>query len=140
MVLWALRAPRRFAASLPGLAFGECRAAHDAKREEAGALGDFTKALVGNWRTWLRCGSIARSMPPAWEPTRIFAWVLPVGIGLRAALRWVAEHSGLPVVVVAAVALVASWHAFRRALRLAVEVAIAVAALVAATRLGWISW
>jgi hypothetical protein len=34
MVLWALRAPRELSlASLPGIAFGERRAAHDAERE-----------------------------------------------------------------------------------------------------------
>jgi hypothetical protein len=78
--------------------------------------------------------------PPAFEPHRWLAWIPELGFFLRTALRWAAHHTGLPVVLVAAVALVASWHAFRRALRLAVEVALAVAALLAAPRLGWIVW
>jgi hypothetical protein len=79
-------------------------------------------------------------LPPAFDPHRLVSWVPGLGYGLRAALRWGAHHTGLPVVLFAAIVLVASWHAFRRSLRLAVEVALAVAALLAATRLGWIAW
>jgi hypothetical protein len=85
-------------------------------------------------------GTHAPMRPPAFDPYRLLAWASPAALGLRAALRWGAQHSGLPVVVVAAIALVVSWHAFRRALRLAVEVVLAVAALLVATRLGWIAW
>jgi hypothetical protein len=77
---------------------------------------------------------------PALDPHRLVSWVPSFGHGLRAALRWGAHHTGLPVVLFAAIVVVASWHAFRRTLRLAVEVALAVVALVAATRLGWIAW
>jgi hypothetical protein len=77
---------------------------------------------------------------PALDPHRLVAWVPGLGHGLQAALRWGAQHTGLPVVLFAAIVLVASWHAFRRTLRFAVEVALAVVALLAATRLGWISW
>lgn len=56
------------------------------------------------------------------------------------ALRWGAQHSGLPLIVVAAIALVVSWRIFRRSLRFAVEVVIAVALLLVATRIGWIRW
>jgi hypothetical protein len=80
---------------------------------------------------------------PAFDPSRLvpFASSWPgLGEGIRAALRWGAQHTGLPVVLFTAIALVASWHVFRRTLRFALEVAIAVAALLLATRLGWIAW
>jgi hypothetical protein len=80
---------------------------------------------------------------PAFDPSRLarFASGWPdLAHGLRAALRWGAHHTGLPVVLFTAVALVASWHVFRRTLRFAVEVAIAIAALLLASRLGWIAW
>ncbi len=60
--------------------------------------------------------------------------------GLQLALRWGAHHTGLPVIVVAAIALVLSWRLLRRTLRLSVEVVVAVALLVVATRLGWLTW
>jgi hypothetical protein len=55
-------------------------------------------------------------------------------------LRWASHHTGLPVVVVAAIGLVFSWRIIRRSLRVAVEVALALVLLVAATRLGWLTW
>jgi hypothetical protein len=78
--------------------------------------------------------------PSAFDPHRLMPWPSGLAHGLKAALRWGAGHTGLPVVVFAAIAIVVSWHFFRRTLRLAVEVVIAVAALLAATRLGWIAW
>jgi hypothetical protein len=80
---------------------------------------------------------------PAFDPSRLVPFVSgwpDMALGLRAALRWGAQHTGLPVVLFTAIALVASWHVFRRTLRFAVEVAIAVAALLLASRLGWIAW
>ena len=59
---------------------------------------------------------------------------------LRHALRWAAHHSGLPIVVVAAVALVVSFRLARKVGRLAIEVGVVSVVLLAATRLGWISW
>jgi hypothetical protein len=80
---------------------------------------------------------------PAFDPSRLVpiaaSWP-GLGHGLRVALRWGAQHTGLPVVLFTAIALVASWHVFRRTLRFAVEVAIAVAALLLATRFGWLAW
>jgi hypothetical protein len=73
-------------------------------------------------------------------PTRLFAWASLLGGSVRAGLEWASHHTGLPVIVVAAMALVASWHLFRRTLRFAVEVALAVAVLLVATRLGLLSW
>jgi len=59
---------------------------------------------------------------------------------LGAALRWGSLHTGLPVILVAAIALVVSWRIFRRSLRFVVEVTIAVALLLVATHIGWIHW
>ncbi len=66
---------------------------------------------------------------------------MPVDLGhLATALRWGSQHTGLPVILVAAIALVVSWRVFRRSLRFVVEVTIAVALLLVATRIGWIHW
>ena len=73
---------------------------------------------------------------PLLDPARMLA----LTGGLRAALRWGAAHSGLPVVIVAALTVVVSWRLAKRSARLAVEVAVVTAMLLAATRLGWISW
>ena len=78
--------------------------------------------------------------PSAFDPHRILAWVPGAGHGMRAALRWGAQHTGLPVVLFSAIALVASWHLFRRTFRFALEVVLAVALLLVATHLGWIAW
>jgi hypothetical protein len=78
--------------------------------------------------------------PPAFDSRRLASSLPELGHGVRAALRWGAHHTGVPVVVFAGVALVVSWHVFRRTLRLALEVALAVVALLVATHLGWISW
>jgi hypothetical protein len=60
--------------------------------------------------------------------------------GVTSALKEISQHTGIPVVVVAALALVLSYRAVRRATRLAGEVAIALALVLAATKLGWIHW
>jgi hypothetical protein len=73
---------------------------------------------------------------PLLDPTRLLA----LAGGLRAALRWGAAHSGLPVVIVAALAVVVSWRLAKRSARLAVEVTVVTVMLLMATRLGWISW
>jgi hypothetical protein len=78
--------------------------------------------------------------PSAFDPHRLLPWPPALGQGLQTGLRWGASHTGLPVVVFAAIAIVVSWHFFRRTLRLAVDVVIAIAALLVATRLGWIVW
>jgi hypothetical protein len=59
---------------------------------------------------------------------------------LRMVLHWASERTGLPVIVIAAVALVTAFRVFKRSLRMAVEVVLAVALLLAATRFGWIAW
>lgn len=81
------------------------------------------------------------------DPRRLHGWaewLLPAHAhaeqGLREALRWASHHSGLPVVVVAALAVVVSWRLVKRAARLAIEVVVVTAMLLVAARLGWISW
>jgi hypothetical protein len=59
---------------------------------------------------------------------------------LRIGLRWASHHTGLPIMLVAAIAVVASGHLVKRTLRFSVEVAVALGLLFAATRLGWIVW
>ena len=56
------------------------------------------------------------------------------------AVHWVSARTGLPVVVVAAIALILSWRVVRRTWHIAFELALAVAALLVATHLGWIRW
>jgi hypothetical protein len=74
------------------------------------------------------------------DPRHLVGWWGAATGNLRTLLRFVAHHTGLPVVVVAAVALVLSWRAVRQSTRFAFEVLVALAMLVAATRLGWIRW
>jgi len=74
------------------------------------------------------------------DPRRPPEW-LPAGLaGIRTGLRWAAHHSGLPLILVAAIALVVSWRLFKRGVRFGLEVALALALLVVATRLGWVTW
>jgi hypothetical protein len=60
--------------------------------------------------------------------------------GFRKLLRLLSTHTGIPVLLLAAVLLVVSYRAFKRSVRLLVEVAIALALLLVATHLGWIRW
>jgi hypothetical protein len=60
--------------------------------------------------------------------------------GFRTLVRWGSHHSGLPVILVGALALVLSWRVLKRSFRLTVEVVVALALLVVATRLGWLTW
>jgi hypothetical protein len=59
---------------------------------------------------------------------------------MRHWLHAIAHHTGIPVVVVAAVLLVLSWRIVKRTYRFALEVALVLAVLVMATKLGWIAW
>ena len=60
--------------------------------------------------------------------------------GLRHGVDWIVHHTGLPVLLVAAIFIVVSWRIFKRALGLVVEVALVLVLLVIATKCGWISW
>jgi hypothetical protein len=81
---------------------------------------------------------------PVPDPRSILGWVPRLGpaatSSLRVIVRWGAHHTGLPVILVAAVLVALSWRIIKRTLRVAVEVVIALALLVAATRLGWLTW
>ena len=74
----------------------------------------------------------------------IVAWLVRAyhggAAGVTGALRAVSTHTGIPVVVVAALALVLSYRMIRRGARLALEVGVAVVLLLVATKLGWIHW
>ncbi|HEX3343389.1 MAG TPA: hypothetical protein VHS09_02400 [Polyangiaceae bacterium] len=76
----------------------------------------------------------------AFDPHRVLAWAPAAGEPLRAALRWGSGHTGLPVMLVAAIAIVVAWRTFKRTLRFVVQVVLCVAALAVATRFGWITW
>jgi hypothetical protein len=81
---------------------------------------------------------------PLTHPAGILAWLVGAyhaGLhGVTVALHAVAKHTGVPVVVVAAIGLVISYRLLRRGARLAFEVSIVVVLLLVATRLGWIHW
>jgi hypothetical protein len=81
---------------------------------------------------------------PILDTHSIVGWIPRIGptaaAGLRTILRWGSHHTGLPAIVVAAIAIVLSWRIIKRSFRLAVEVVIALMLLVVATRLGWLAW
>jgi hypothetical protein len=74
------------------------------------------------------------------DPTRLLAWASMLGGSVRGALFWASQRTGLPVILIAAIALVASWRLFKTSLRFAIEVALAGAVLLVATRLGLLRW
>jgi hypothetical protein len=77
----------------------------------------------------------------AWlEGHRVAVWLSAAGAQVRSLVRVVAHHTGLPVVVVSAIAIALSWRLFRQSVRFAFEVLVAAAGLLVATRLGWIRW
>ena len=63
-----------------------------------------------------------------------------LGAMLRAAIHWGSEHTGLPMAVVTAIALVTSWRIFRHSGRFVIEVAVVTGLLWGATYLGWVRW
>jgi hypothetical protein len=77
---------------------------------------------------------------PPFDPHRMAAWAPVLGEPVRAALRWGAQHTGLPVMLVAGIAIVIAWHTFKRTLRFVLQVVLCVAGLALATRLGWLTW
>ncbi len=84
---------------------------------------------------------LARSAPvppfPHLPPWAV-PWLESAGRAATRGLRSVAGHTGLPVTLVAALALVVCFRIARRATHLALEVALAVALVLAATRAGWL--
>jgi hypothetical protein len=73
-------------------------------------------------------------------PARWVPWGAMLIGSLRGGLRWASEHTGLPVVIVAALALVVSLRIVRQTLRFALHVAFAAALLLGATKLGLLRW
>jgi hypothetical protein len=74
------------------------------------------------------------------DQTRLLAWGAYFGGGVRAVLHWASDHTGLPVLLVAAIALVVSGRLLKQTLRFAIEVALAAALLLVATKLGLLHW
>ena len=54
------------------------------------------------------------------------------------ALHWVSRHTGIPVVLVTAAALVVSYRVAKKTARLVIEIVVVAVLLVVATKLGWI--
>ena len=79
-------------------------------------------------------------VPPSIAPPGMATWLPWAGDSLRAAVHWGSDHTGLPTILVAAMAMVVSFRMFRRSVRFAVEVVVCVALLACATKLGWIHW
>jgi hypothetical protein len=76
--------------------------------------------------------SLVPSMPAA---LRLWSFA---GSALREGVSLASRHTGVPAVLVAAMALVVSWRMAKRVARFAAETALVCAALIAATALGWI--
>lgn len=58
----------------------------------------------------------------------------------KAALRYASIHTGLPALVVAAIAIVVGYKILKRTARFAAEVTVITLALAAATEAGWLRW
>ncbi len=76
--------------------------------------------------------------------TRVLSWALGLlRVGWAASGKWLvalSHHTGIPVLLLAAGALVLSYRLARKASRLALELVVALTVVVAATKLGWIRW
>jgi hypothetical protein len=59
---------------------------------------------------------------------------------LRFAVRWLAAHTGVPALVVAALLIVLGYRLLKKSARFLVEVALVAALLIAATHAGWLRW
>jgi hypothetical protein len=91
-------------------------------------------------RVWLAPGTSFLSLPrvPHWLARGLHAGTDRVGVVVADAIKSAARHTGIPAVLVAALALVLAFRVARRALHLVVEVALALALVLAATRAGWL--
>ena len=58
----------------------------------------------------------------------------------RHALEWTSAHSGIPIVIVAAAAIVISWAIVKKTTRLFIQIAVVAFLLALLTKLGFISW
>ncbi|MBX3221016.1 MAG: hypothetical protein KF795_10900 [Labilithrix sp.] len=69
------------------------------------------------------------------------AWSWPGALAAgEAGVRWLAAHTGVPALLVAAVLLCVGYRVLKRSARFAVEVAAVAVALAAASEMGWIRW
>jgi len=98
--------------------------------------------------------------PPAWLDRLVrvgpldlvrsivaFVSTLPIGwswagalAGLKAIVRWLSLHTGVPALFVAAVLVALGYRVLKRTARFLVEVAAVALALAAASELGWLRW
>ncbi len=75
----------------------------------------------------------------AWSTWRALGARLgPVAEWARHALTGIAKEAGVPVVVIAAIALVLSLRIARRAVRIVVEITVAAVILAVASQHGWV--
>ena len=78
---------------------------------------------------------MARPPPPGFD-----SGVVKVLPAAKAAIHYVSAHTGVPALLVAAVAIVVGYKILKRTARFAVEVTVISLALAAATELGWLRW
>jgi hypothetical protein len=93
-------------------------------------------------RAWLAVGTWS-SLPLPRAIARTLGTILHAGAGsvtqtLLGAIKSAARHTGIPAVLVAALALVLAFRVARRAIHLVVELALALALVLAATKAGWL--
>lgn len=82
------------------------------------------------------CGPV-----PAWTDKALATGLYgssAAGAAFRGVVHYGAEHTGVPAVLVAAVALVISWRMFKRTMRFAVQVGVALVVVLVATHFGWL--
>jgi hypothetical protein len=63
-----------------------------------------------------------------------------LGVPLRAVVRYLSAHTGVPALVVAAILIAVGYRVLKRSARFVLEVALVALVLFAMTELGWIRW
>ncbi|MBX3260841.1 MAG: hypothetical protein KIS78_09175 [Labilithrix sp.] len=81
----------------------------------------------------LGSSDLVRSILAAWS------WSGALAAG-KAAVRWLALHTGVPALVVAAVLVCVGYRVLKKSARFALEVAAVALALLVASEMGWIRW
>lgn len=88
--------------------------------------------------------AFAFAFAPAHAPAHALArapkWASAILDAGRWALDWIAVHTGVPVLLVAAVLVVVGYKVLKRGFRFALEVAVVAAALLFANEMGWLRW
>ena len=72
---------------------------------------------------------------PAWVQA-VLHLVLARWLVVKHAVMWVSRHTGVPAVVVAAIAIVLGWRLWRRSARFVLEVGVVLALLLFLTKIG----